>query len=146
MTTERAGPVVTVTGLDHLVLVTDDVDRSLAFYCDVLGLAGERIEEWHAGTVLFPSVRVDATTIIDLFPSSMVDREDGSRTVPEGVRIGNLDHFCVTIEPTDLDALAASGLVEVVRGPQDHLFGAQGYATSLYVADPDGNTVELRSY
>ena len=57
-----------------------------------------------------------------------------------------LDHFCITIEPTDLQALADSGRVEVVRGPQDQLFGAQGYATSLYIADPDGVTVELRSY
>jgi catechol-2,3-dioxygenase len=31
-------------------------------------------------------------------------------------------------------------------GPAGGLFGAQGLATSLYVHDPDGNTVELRSY
>ena len=28
----------------------------------------------------------------------------------------------------------------------DGLYGAQGIASSLYVQDPDGNTVELRSY
>ena len=47
------------------------------------------------------------------------------------------------IQPTDLDALAA-------RFPgarrADGLYGAQGLASSLYVQDPDGNTVELRSY
>lgn len=132
-------PVVTVTGLDHIVLATSDVDRSLGFYRNVLGLQGERVDEWRAGAVPFPSVRIDATTIIDLFPVSHADDLDGA------IR-QNLDHLCVTIEPTDLAALAESGQVNVVRGPQDHLFGAQGYATSLYIADPDGNTVELRSY
>ncbi len=140
---DSGGPIVTVTGLDHVVLVSDDVDRSLDFYCGLLGLAGDRVDEWRSGDVPFPSVRIDETTIIDLFPTAMVDG-DGDRGGPGSAR--NLDHLCVTIEPTDLDAVAASGRVEVVRGPQDHLFGAQGYATSLYIADPDGNTVELRSY
>ncbi|MGI9612337.1 MAG: VOC family protein [Acidimicrobiales bacterium] len=133
--------IVTVTGLDHLVLITADVDRSLDFYCGLLGLEGDRVDEWRAGDVPFPSVRIDDTTIIDLFPTAMVDAEGGGSGPGR-----NLYHFCVTIGPCDLDAVAASGRVEVVRGPQDHLFGAQGYATSLYIADPDGNTVELRSY
>jgi len=140
MAPEDTGPVVTVTGLDHLVLVTADIDRSLDFYCNLLGLEGDRVDEWRAGDVPFPSVRIDATTIIDLFPPSMVD--GGADATPSR----NLDHFCVTVEPTDLAALAASGRVDVVRGPQDGLFGAQGFATSLYIADPDGNTVELRAY
>ena len=158
MAADHTRPVVTVTGLDHLVLVTDDVDRSLEFYCELLGLEGDRVDEWRAGEVPFPSVRIDDTTIIDLFPTSMVaaaagDSADGTVGAPGDSADGaareasrNLDHFCVTIEPTDLDALAASGRVDVVRGPQDGLFGAQGFATSLYIADPDGNTVELRSY
>ena len=129
-------PVVKVTGLDHIVLMTADAQRSIDFYCGTLGLEGDRVEEWRRGDVPFPSVRIDGTTIIDLFPTA-----DGVEVTP-----GNLDHFCVTIEATDLQALADSGHVNVVRGPQDGLFGAQGYATSLYIADPDGNTVELRSY
>lgn len=126
---------VKVTGLDHIVLISADVERSLEFYCGQLGLAPVRLEEWRRGEVPFPSVRIDPATIIDLFP--------GPAAQPAGQ---NLDHLCLVIEPIDLAALAASGQVSVVRGPTDHLFGAQGYATSLYVADPDGNTVELRSY
>ena len=81
----------------------------------------------------FPSVRIDATTIIDLFPA------ERSGT--------NMDHVCLVVEPTDLAALGASGRFDVVGdGPVDGLFGAQGLATSLYVRDPDGNTVELRAY
>ena len=47
------------------------------------------------------------------------------------------------IEPADLDALASQFPDSHAR---DGFFGAQGYASSLYVKDPEGNTVELRSY
>ena len=57
----------------------------------------------------------------------------------------NVNHFCLVVAPTDFDALAASGEVEVVDGPGTR-FGARGDATSLYIRDPDGNTVELRYY
>ena len=120
-----------VVGLDHVVLNVADVERSLAFYCGELGLAPERVDEWRRGEILFPSVRVDAGTIIDLL------------AVP---RTGeNADHLCLVVEPLDLDALKASGRFEVVDGPATR-FGARGNGTSLYVKDPDGNTVELRYY
>ena len=122
---------VRAVGLDHIVLRVADVERSLAWYCDQLGLEGERVEEWRRGEVLFPSVRIDAGTIIDLL---------------EGDRTGeNLDHVCVLIEPTDLDALRDSGRFDVVAGPAE-LFGARGIGWGLYVRDPDGNLVELRHY
>ncbi len=129
---------IRVIGLDHIVLMVGDVERSLAFYVGVLGLEPERADEWRRGEVLFPSVRVTPTMLIDIFPSDAL--HDSPSTAH------NLDHFCLVIEPTDLDALAASGDVEVASGPTDGLFGAQGYARSLYVRDPDANIVELRSY
>jgi catechol 2,3-dioxygenase-like lactoylglutathione lyase family enzyme len=122
---------VRVTGLDHVVLDVADVERSIAFYCDELGLAPERVEEWRRGEVLFPSVRVDATTIIDLLAAPRTGE--------------NADHLCLVVEPVDLDAVKASGRFEVVDGPATR-FGARGDGTSLYVKDPDGNTVELRHY
>jgi hypothetical protein len=77
-------------------------------------------------------VRIDATTIVDMIPG------DASAK-------GRLDHLCLVVEPIDLDALKASGRFEVVDGPATR-FGARGNGTSLYVKDPDGNTVELRHY
>ena len=129
-------PRVQVTGLDHVVLRCADIEVSLAFYCDELGLAPDRVGEWRRGETFFPSVRIDRTTLIDLFPAPP--------DAPEPTAVGrNMEHFCLVIEPADLDALAAH-FPDSQRA--DALYGAQGLASSLYVHDPDGNLVELRSY
>lgn len=124
--------MVQVIGLDHIVLLTTDVERALSWWTGELGLEAERVERWREGEVPFPSVRIDASTIIDLFA--------GERTG------SNLEHLCVVVDPvTDLDALATSGRFDVVRGPVE-VHGARGTGRSVYVRDPDGNTVELRTY
>ena len=123
--------MVQVRGLDHIVLVVADVERSLAWYTHVLGGTPDRVEEWRAGEVLFPSVRLDASTIIDLLA--------GERTGT------NVDHLCLVIDPADLDEVAASGQFDVAGGPA-LVYGAQGVGAGLYVRDPDGNVVELRRY
>jgi catechol 2,3-dioxygenase-like lactoylglutathione lyase family enzyme len=123
--------VVRVRGIDHVVVVTPDPERALAFYCGTLGLEPLRVDEWRRGEVLFPSARVSAETILDFLA--------GERTGE------NVNHVALLVEPVDLDALAGSGDVEVVGGPAD-LFGAQGQGRGLYIRDPDGNTVELRCY
>ena len=120
-----------VKGMDHIVLRVADAERSLEFYAGTLGLSPERLDEWRAGVVPFVSVRVGATTVIDL--------QEGDRT---GV---NADHFALVVAGVDLDELVASGEFEVVRGVS-RLWGAQGHGLGVYVADPDGNVVELRTY
>src|SRR4051794_34661844 len=91
---------VKVTGFDHLVLAVVDIERSLAWYCRELGLEGVRVDEWRAGEAPFPSVRVNATTIIDFVP-----RANGAP--PNGAK--NLDHICLVVEPADLSALGETG-------------------------------------
>jgi catechol 2,3-dioxygenase-like lactoylglutathione lyase family enzyme len=109
--------VAKVVGLDHVVFRCADIEKSLMFFTDQLGLEAERVDDWRRGE------------IIDLFGGG-----------PNGT---NVDHVCLVIEPADLDAIARS-FPDAQRA--DHLFGAQGYASSVYIHDPDGNTIELRSY
>ena len=122
---------ITVLEMDHIVLNCADVEATLAWYVDQLGLAPVRVDEWRRGKAPFPSVRVNPSTIVDLV--------EGDSSA------GRLDHFCLVIAPTDLGELARSGRFDVVDGPVSR-FGARGDGMSLYVRDPDGGTVELRCY
>ena len=90
-----------VIGLDHVVMLCRDVEASLAYYTDVLGLTTEDADEWRAGTAFFPSVRVNDSTILDLRPGE-----------PDGK---NTDHICLVIEPTDLEELAMDPSLDVVE-------------------------------
>ncbi|HEY5832358.1 VOC family protein [Streptomyces sp.] len=120
-----------VTGFDHLVLNVADVERALAFYTGPLGLQPERVEEWRSGRAPFPSVRVSAGTVIDLVHGPRGD--------------ANVDHICLVVEPLDWHEVVDSGTFTVLEGPGPR-WGARGSAQSVYVQDPDGNTLELRWY
>ena len=120
-----------VTGLDHVVLKVADPEVSVEWYGRVLGLQPERLEEWRRGEAPFVSLRIDAGTIIDL----LADPPDGR----------NVDHMALVVDGMDLEALAASGQVDVVVPPM-RVWGARGWGHGLYIADPDGHTVELRTY
>ncbi|MFE2377334.1 VOC family protein [Streptomyces sp. NPDC059398] len=129
-----------VIGFDHLVLNVADIERSLGFYCGSLGLEPVRVEEWRAGDAPFPSVRVSAGTIIDIVRTP----ESAAGTAGRA----NVDHICLVVEPLDWQQSIDSGELDgftVVDGPGER-FGARGSAQSVYVRDPDGNTVELRWY
>jgi catechol 2,3-dioxygenase-like lactoylglutathione lyase family enzyme len=137
---EAVSRPVHVEGFDHVVLRVADTRRSVAWYGDRLGLEVLRMPEWERGEVFFVSVRVNAGTIIDLLETPPA----GDAAAPIGP--GGLDHLCLVLDPaTDLDALAAAGDFDVVEGPVTR-WGARGDGTSVYVRDPDGILVELRTY
>lgn len=129
-----------ITEMDHIVLNVTDVERSLLFYTQTLGLKGERIDEFRGGKVGFPSVRINGDTLIDLMKSPPL--AEASNVTP------NLNHFCLVAESLDLAALAQSLRgqgVPIVHEPVSR-WGAHGQATSIYILDPDGNEIEIRCY
>jgi glyoxylase I family protein len=134
---------IKIMELDHIVLNVADIERSLAFYTDVLGLRGERVEEFRAGKVGFPSVRISEGTIIDLFPTKQA-------SVPAAgeKNRGNLNHFCLVVGAADFAGITeylAAREIAIREGPISR-WGARGRATSVYFLDPDGNEVEIRAY
>ena len=129
--------------MDHIVLNVEDNERMIDFYSKVLMLAPERLEEYRAGEVPFPSVRLNADTIIDLFPKKMWDKS--ART---GQRRENLNHFCVALSKgtwEDLLKRLQSNNVDIEEGPVPR-WGAHGNGTSIYFRDPEGNLIEARYY
>ena len=128
-----------INAMDHIVLNVSDVERSLDFYSDVLGLKPERVEEFRSGKITFPSVRISESCLIDLVQAP--------EAAPDSIR-QNLAHFCLTAEAIDLgelaDSLEAQG-VRITTRPVSR-WGARGQATSIYLLDPDGNEIEIRHY
>ncbi|MEO8694235.1 MAG: VOC family protein [Acidimicrobiales bacterium] len=121
-----------IRGIDHVVLIVRDVERAATWYHDKLGLEPARLEEYRRGDTPFASMRINDTAVIDLLPGE-----------PSGK---NVDHVSLMLDPSvDIDQLVASGEFEVRAGPM-RIWGAQGYGMGVYVADPDGHVVELKSY
>ena len=84
-----AAPTLRVTGLDHFVLRVRDLESSIAFYRDVLGLPIEMLEEYRAGTRPFVSARVGGQ-LIDLVPDPTYDAD--------ALRSGGFLHLCVRVD------------------------------------------------
>jgi catechol 2,3-dioxygenase-like lactoylglutathione lyase family enzyme len=135
---------INITELDHIVLNVSDIERALNFYTETMGLKPERLDEFRAGTVGFPSVRINADTVIDLFPMK------GGRPEQNATEktAGNLNHFCMVIGKEDFSGIIdylKENRIMIRQGPVAR-WGARGRATSVYFLDPDGNEIEIRCY
>lgn len=129
--------------MDHIVINTVDISDSLYFYTKILGLSGERIEEFENDQVPFPSVRLTKDTIIDLFPKKLWEK-----TNPENVCRPNLNHFCLSTSKRDWDLLQKrlkDKAIPIDDGPVNR-WGAHGAGVSIYFRDPDNNVIEVRYY
>ena len=128
-TASQAGLPPRVTGLDHVVLRVSDMDRAIEFYEQVLGLHVER----RLSEIGLVQLRA-GSAMIDLVPQK------------EGDTAGrNMDHYAVQIESLDVEALSAHLRHHGIDpGEVRRRYGAEGYGSSIYITDPDGNTVELK--
>jgi catechol 2,3-dioxygenase-like lactoylglutathione lyase family enzyme len=136
---------IRITELDHIVLNVGDINRSLKFYTEDLGLQPERLEEFRSGKVRFPSVRINDDTIIDLFPIKDAGAE-ARQPIERNNR--NLNHFCLVVGQEDFSGIVnylTQRQISIREGPVSR-WGARGRATSVYFFDPDGNEIEIRCY
>lgn len=130
--------MIRIREIDHLVLRVRDLQAMLDFYCGALGCTVERQQD-EIGLLQLRAGR----SLIDLIPvDGPLGRSGGAAPGAEG---RNLDHLCLRLEPFDEAAirahLAAQG---VTAGETASRYGAEGSGPSIYVNDPEGNTVELK--
>jgi catechol 2,3-dioxygenase-like lactoylglutathione lyase family enzyme len=129
---------ITPLGLDHVVLRIADLDRSLAFYCDILGcVVDRRRDDLGLYHIRAGAAQIDLVTL-----TGDLGKKGGGPPHPDGP---NMDHFCLRLETFDgpklLAHLRGCGLEPSEIGQR---YGAEGEGPSLYVQDPDGNIVELK--
>ena len=138
LATQAVTPVQ-VVGLDHVVLRVADLERSSAFYRDVLDC---RVEKWQPELGLL-QLRAGSALIDLVSLDGRLGRAGGAGPAREG---RNLDHFCLRLARFDEVALRAHLAAHGIEaGPTADRYGAEGYGASIYLQDPDGNTVELKA-
>lgn len=123
-----------IENIDHIVLTVEDMERSVQFYRDVLGL------EVEASPVGRYEIRLGRQKI-NL-------HQAGWEIIPHALlpRPGSADFCMITQQPIKeiAGALSLKGL-EIEHGPVER-FGARGPMMSIYIRDPDGNLVEISAY
>ena len=130
--------MIHIRDIDHLVLRVVDLDRMTHFYCGVLGCEVERRQD-RIGLVQLRAGR----SLVDLVPvDGPLGAAGGAPPAKEG---RNVDHFCFRVEPFDAGAIRRHLQAHGVEAGEPALrYGAEGEGPSIYVSDPEGNTVELK--
>jgi catechol 2,3-dioxygenase-like lactoylglutathione lyase family enzyme len=130
--------MIPIREIDHLVLRVRDIDAMRGFYCDVLGATHVAyrpefgMSHLKAGRSMIDLITVDGT----------LGKAGGAAPGREG---RNLDHLCLRVEPFDQEAIVAHLKRHgVAVGEIRRRYGAEGNGVSIYVTDPEGNTVELK--
>ena len=130
-------PPFALEGLDHVVLLVDDMKAAETFYREVVGCTVDR------SLPQFGMLQMRAgAALIDLVD---IASEAGAWGRPDVAGGRNVDHVCIATGPWDEAAmrahLAAHGVAIVEEGVR---YGARGEGLSSYVRDPAGNTIELK--
>ena len=127
--------------MDHIVLNAEDIEALVHFYTAIVELEPERLAEFRGGKAPFPSVRLNADTVID--STKMMWESNQPRTLGRP----NLNHFCLTLEKEDWEKLRDRLTTHKITldGPHPR-WGAHGHGTSYYFHDPEGNEIEARYY
>ena len=129
-----------IAGIDHIVLRTTKLSEMLDFYGNVLGCKVERetpeevgLTQLRAGSALIDLITVD----------SQLGKPGGG---PPGATENNVDHFCLQLRPIQQSEIESHLRSHGIQfGDFELRVGAQGLGSSVYIKDPEGNIVELRS-
>jgi catechol 2,3-dioxygenase-like lactoylglutathione lyase family enzyme len=123
-----------------ITLGVDDLERSLAFYRDGLGLPTDGIvgAEFEYGAVAF--FTLESGVILALWPRASIARDTGLEVTPRSPTELSLGHNLGTRE--DVDAVVEQAMTAgatIVKPPGETFWG--GY--SAYFQDPDGHLWEV---
>ncbi|MFQ5953455.1 MAG: VOC family protein [Kiloniellales bacterium] len=129
---------IRIQAIDHVVLRVRDLDGAIRFYGDVLGCAVERRLD-DLGLVQLRAGR----SLIDLVDvGGPIGRQGGA---PPGSEGRNMDHVALRLEGFDEAGLRAHLEAHgVTPGDVVTRYGAEGDGPSMYIRDPEGNTIELK--
>ena len=126
--------------LDHVNIKVSDMDASLSFYSEFLGLETVSVSRDEHGDPDFVGLKAGAQIVY-------LSRNRDFRS-PEAVSDRGLNHLCIVVEPVGIDSLLEKlGDRSIpIRQEAAHRRDGRGASISTYVEDPDGHGVEIKQY
>jgi catechol 2,3-dioxygenase-like lactoylglutathione lyase family enzyme len=127
-----------VQSLDHMVLTVTDMDATLAFYCNVLGMGQDVFHAADGSTrtaLTFGEQKINLHAAARPFAPHAAHATSGSADIC----------FLSDTTLTDWQAHLKILGIPVEAGPIART-GAKGPIISLYIRDPDGNLIEVSNH
>lgn len=122
-----------ITGIGHVAFKVSDLEKSLDFYCNKLGLKEAFRLYNDDGTPWIVYIKINSDNFIELFPNGKgVNLPDSEKT--------GYQHLCLRVDNIfkTLEELKERG-IEITGEPTKGLDGNYQY----WLKDPDGNPIEL---
>lgn len=133
--TGRGGNMAKVDSLDHLVLTVSNIPKTLAFYCDILGMQAEEFHPTDGSTRWALKFGVQKINL----------HQAGQEFLPKAhvPQPGSADLCFLSATPiADWQQHLQRLGQEVIEGPVQRT-GATGPILSIYLRDPDQNLIEI---
>ena len=126
--------MITINRLDHLVLTVKDIDTTVSFYTQVLGMKKEVFKETRIA-LKYGNQKINLHKLGNKFEPKAQNVKEGSADLcfiidsPLKKAIDHINSLGIKIE---------EGIVQRT--------GANGNIDSIYLRDPDMNLIELSNY
>lgn len=130
-----------IKDLGHVVLYVRNLERSVAFYRDVLGFRQIAPDPAGDPELSFPAAAFTSASGRTHHELLLIEVGEDAQAQPRGRRVG-LYHIGLKVGDTDDELRGALAQLQeagvTVTGASDHTV-----SHSLYILDPDGNELEL---
>ncbi|MBI4042506.1 MAG: VOC family protein [Deltaproteobacteria bacterium] len=121
--------------IDHVAITVADLERSVRWYQEILGLEVDRDVAWKGPPMM---MKVGGGSAIALFPAS----SKNLKLPPSSEQALGMKHFALNV---DLDQFEATRSLLESRGI-DCTYQDHGSSISIYLLDPDGYEVEITAW
>ena len=121
-----------IKGIAHTAYNVKDLEKSIAFYSDVLGFKKLFTMRHDDGKIMLVYMKVNENQFIELFPARSEQGENNQQ--------GSYAHLCLEVE--DINEIASEMKEKGIKLDVEPKQGKDGNY-QCWIKDPDGNRIEF---
>lgn len=121
-----------IKGLGHTAIRTKDLDKSIAFYTEILGLKEAFRLTGEDGKPFIVYIYVGPRQFIELFPNGKIETEYPADKI-------GLVHICLEVDDVEAEYKRLQGKVEF----DTDIIDGKAKCRQFWIHDPDGTPIEL---